>query len=210
MENPRPPQESGDDESGSWGSYREAIGSASRLRKMLADRDEFESLTLLFEGDPLRLSDVAATWMGENGYLLDRRRLSLKAIALAADRAKELRDDSDLEAWKRTLIADSGRVLLYEETQSTFVDRPAQEPLEPRFLFLQDALGVELGNVRRACTAFNGLPTLERCALHYMLVQRKGFTRYANERGITAREARDLLVRAITAVKNAATGGSNE
>ena len=97
---------------------------------------------------------------------------------------------------------DVAWTLMYEESVEADANEPIPEPMEPRYAFLTRALGLEPVHLRRVCMAINSLPKDERLAFHNMLVQRKGFGRYAQESGMAPSEARDLLLSATRKIQD--------
>lgn len=177
------------------------VRSLEDLRRLLADKDQFESLVALTEGDPLGLEDATFARLRKRHMLLNPRQVMGRALTwLATWGVQPIGVESLADLIDRSL-AVAIEELLEEEARAAREDSVSYEPLEPRYALIARRLGLTPSQVRYASQAMNDLPEEQREAISMMLVRGQGFTRFAREKGIGAREARDRILRALAALR---------
>lgn len=186
------------------------VRSVADLKRLLRGLDGFEAIAALVEGDPLNLTGRARDWVVSEGYMLDLPHVIRKAQMVALERVPALADDADLDAWVKGILEDVKWSLLRADDEALRAGEPLPEPLEARFLFLGDALGMEPAKMLPACVAMNGLPDLYRRGLYGLLVLQESFTIFSEREGISIERARDILVDALVHVEMAAERGGRD
>lgn len=177
------------------------IRSLEDLRRLLAGKDDFEALVALTESDPLRLEDRVFAFLRGRYMLLNPRTVMTRALTWLATWANEPLTVESLDDLIDRSLAAVVEELLAEETREARENPVLPEPLEPRYALLARRLGLSPSQVRYASQAMNDLPEHEREAIHAMLVQGLGFTRFAQAKGLDAREAKNLALRALLALR---------
>ena len=163
-----------------------------------------DRLRTLYEQDPLRISSRTEAWLCCHGYLFDRLSMSLKVLtALAAD-LPGMAGEELLEGRIKQVFAQTSRSMMNLDRLKALAQEPIGQPLEARFTFLHQILGIDLAHLRGACVAINALPENTRMTFHSMLVQGKGIGRYAQESGMLPHVVKSHLVRALSIVKASA------
>lgn len=185
------------------------LESLADLRRLLRGRDVREAAVALVLHDPVGLVRRAREWMSENGYLFDLQELVQGAALSIQLRARTVRDSASLDMWIHRIL-DAQRSCLLRADEARLEEGP-REPLQPRFRILARALGLEHADLMPAMVALNGLPDVPRRALHALLIEREGFTSFANRVGVPARQARAILADALVRLEEAAfPGGSDD
>lgn len=180
------------------------VRTAAQLRGLLEGKSEEEALRALTAGDPLRMSRRVKKWLQSNWVLMDRRQLMTRALPHLVQDARGIEDEDALEGWLTDRITVAAWGLFMEEERAARLGEMLEEPLDPRYRWLQ-AVGIdEPAKLRRACVAFNGLPDEYRHAAYAMLVEKEGFAHFARRMGISARESRDRMVRALAMIREVA------
>jgi hypothetical protein len=182
---------------------RPVIGSASELRRFLAERDGETALEELLDGDRLEVAERVGVWMEKRCYILDARKLIYTSLPMVINAGPDLGENEDLEPWVEARIETAAGALLELDAALARQDAPVDEPAEPRFTFFMRTLRFNLSEVRRAVVAANELRTGERHVFYHCFVIGKGFGRYEEEVGIKAEQAQALFVRAIDKLSDA-------
>lgn len=100
------------------------------LSDLLRLRSPREILRRLADGDPLEIEARVVEVLRESGWLVDPRRLTLRAMACTAYAAPDYRGKPELSRWLRNRIEDALQQMLEEEvelTQSAFEGRLLKE-----------------------------------------------------------------------------------
>ena len=152
-----------------------------RLEELFGGKRPREILERLFDGDPLELGARCRSRLEESAYLLDLPRLHLRVLARIAHRGSHYRGDPPLAEWLSQRIEDSIHELLEEDRDAERQGLLPQVPMDPRYKFVSELLGMEPLLARRACVAFNVLPLEVRCAWFAIAVHGTSVNRYVAE-----------------------------
>jgi hypothetical protein len=121
-------------------------------------------LRRLYEHDPFDVETRCIAHLDERRLLLDLSRLYTHSLAFIAHDAPDYEGAEPLDAWLSGRITRAIELLLEVDREDESDALPIVPPLEPRYLLLADAVGIEPGLGRRACILFNSLPDDERQA----------------------------------------------
>lgn len=188
---------------------RPAIGSMNELRQVLSARGDVEALGELVYGDRLRMLDRTYRWLTTNCYLLDRRALVYDSVAMVVAGGVMITGEEDMDAWVEATIDIAARGLLDRDKEVAARSPRAEEPFEPRFMFLMQTLMFSPRNVRLAMVAANGAPRAERHVFYHTMIEGTGLDAYAREHGLKRPYAQELFLNFIDRM-SAAVGDIDE
>jgi hypothetical protein len=159
-----------------------------------------EVLRKILEGDPLGIAERSSLRLKERAILLDTARLTLRAMARAAYRARSYQGDPPLADWLTQRIEESMRDLIEEDRESERAGVPVGNDPEARFAFLSETIGVTPTIARRVCVVFNDLPDERRHAFWSMVIEGKSLNRYVAEGHGPPDQAKEHLKQAFLAL----------
>jgi len=175
-----------------------------KLWESFRGRRSREILERLLDGDPLELEARCRAKLQESALLLDLSRLHLRALARVAHRAPHYRGEPPLGEWLTDRIEDSIQDLLEEDRDAERLGTLPQTPVDHRYRFVSELLGLEVSLARRTCVAFNDLPSEVRCAWFAVAVLGKSVNRYVAEGHGPPEEVKAHVKRALTEIAKAA------
>jgi hypothetical protein len=159
-----------------------------------------EVLRKILEGDPLGIAERSSLRVKERALLLDISRLTLRAMARAAYRARAYQGDPALGDWLTERIEESIRDLIEEDREDERAGIPVGTDPEARFAFLTETIGVTPPIARRVCVVFNDLPDDRRHAFWSMVIEGKSLNRYVAEGHGPPEQAKEHLKQAFLAL----------
>lgn len=175
---------SGDDSPRDEGSSHGPEGedhSSEAAGSILRGSSSREILERLIDGDPLELEARCEQRMELCGYLLDLGRLHLRAVARIARAASQWNGHVKLDDFLLERIDYSMEELIQEDREAELSGIPCADEENGRYAFLAETLGIPHAMARRACVAFNYLPTRVRCAYFAIMVLGKSINRHVAE-----------------------------
>ena len=179
------------------------IRSCIELLEFAKNRDDRAALTILADGDPLRLVKRTLDRLEKRCLLLDIRSVVYGAMPFVVATAGMLDGTEDLTKWLEGSIDVAVEGLLEDDARRAREDHPVDEPIEPRFLFVMQTLAFSPRQIRRVVVAANDLPKDERHVFFHAFVMAKGFTWYEQHTGLDQFDAQRLLVRGIDRLSRA-------
>jgi hypothetical protein len=157
-------------------------------------------LRKILEGDPLGIAERSSLRLKERAILLDTARLTLRAMARTAHRARAYQGDPALSDWLAQRIDESIRDLIEEDREGERAGAPIGDDPEDRFAFLTETIGVTPAMARRVCVVFNDLPDERRHAFWSMVIEGKSLNRYVAEGHGPPDQAKEHLKQAFLAL----------
>lgn len=149
--------------------------------QILNGRSPSEILRRLCTGDPLDFSGRTMRRIRERAFLMDSARLAMRSMAYVAHDALKYRGEPALTPWIETQIDRAIQDFLEEDAYDEASGRPLNEPVDERYSFLVDLLGIPPSKARKACITFNGLPNKDRRTFWAVCVEGKSIHRYVAE-----------------------------
>ena len=137
---------------------------------ILRGKSPREILERLIDGDPLEIEPRCRERLDTLAFLVDLSRTHLRAVARVAHAATRWRGTPPFREWLQERIDFSIRELVTEDREEERAGMLPSEPLDPRYGFVSDVLGIEPELGRRACLAFNSLPDRVRCSYYAVAV----------------------------------------
>ncbi len=172
-------------------------------RALLGRRNAREVISRLTDGDPLEIRARCIARIEHHARFIDVRRLQLRAVARIAHAAPRYSGEPALDPWLEERIDAAIEDLLNEDAEEDRSDIPATEPWDPRYAFVSETLGIEPALARRACIAFNDLPTDVRRAYFATVVAKKTIHRYVAEGNGPPEKVKGQLQRVLDAIRAA-------
>lgn len=125
----------------------------------------------LSDGDPLSLYPRCAELVWSRGFLLDVDRVHVRCLALIAHQATANERPPALQPWLDERINETIAALHEEDVDAVRRALPPQPPDDHHWLFVEEALGLEPLNARRAATAYNSLAAPVRAACRALVFE---------------------------------------
>jgi hypothetical protein len=170
---------------------------------LLAHKSAREVLSRLIDGDPLEVGPRCIARIEHHARFIDVRRLHLRAVARIAHAAPRYRGEPALDPWIDARIDASMDDLMSEDSEEERSDIPPSDPWDPRYAFLAEAMGIEPTLARRACIAFNDLPTDVRRTYFAVVVAKKTIHRYVAEGNGPPEKVKTQLQRVLDTIRAA-------
>ena len=148
---------------------------------VLSGRSPSEVLRRLCNGDPLDFAGRTLKRIRERALLMDSARLAMRSMAYVAHGAPSYRGDPALAPWIDKQIDRAIQDFLEEDAYEEASGKPLGEPVDERYAFLVDLLGIPPAKARKACITFNGLPNKDRRTFWAICVEGKSIHRYVAE-----------------------------
>jgi hypothetical protein len=148
---------------------------------VLSGSSPSEVLRRLCTGDPLDFTGRTMRRIRERAVLMDSARLAMRSMAYVAHSALAYRGDPELTPWIETQIDRAIQDFLEEDAYEEASGKPLSEPVDERYKFLVDLLGIPPAKARKACITFNGLPNKDRRTFWAVCVEGKSIHRYVAE-----------------------------
>lgn len=138
-------------------------------------------LRRLCNGDPLGFADRTLRRIRERALLIDSARLGMRAMAYVAHDAPKYRGKPELGLWIEQQIDRGIQDFLQEDAYQEATRTPLREPIDDRYSFLVDLLGIPPLKARKACITFNALPNKDRHTFWAVCVEGISIHRYVAE-----------------------------
>jgi hypothetical protein len=164
---------------------------------LLSGQSPREILARLIEGDPFHVAERCTARLRDRALLIDTERLTLRSMARIAYAGFLHRADLPLHTLLTSCIDRAIEDLMREDREE---ERAQLLPVDHRYGFVSQALGIEPGLARRACIVFNSLPTPQREVAWAVMVERRSIELYAAEEHRPPDLVRTLLKDAILAL----------
>lgn len=151
------------------------------VREILSLGSARAVLAKLIEGDPLEIGTRCIEQIRAHALLLSVKQVHLRAVARVAHAAPRYRGTPALPEWLDQRIRESIEEVRREERA---VERGgALTELAPDHVYLHvaSALRIDKECARRACVAFNDLPSSVRHAFYSVVIEGKSVRRYVAE-----------------------------
>ncbi len=136
-------------------------GVQAKLARLLQGPSPRAVLTTIERGDPLGVEGRAVERVKKRALLVEVPRVVVKALANIAFQARRYRGQMLLETWLGDRVDEALNDTLLEAQEEDALGLPSNDALEAH-MHLAQALGTEVGLVRRLCIVFNGLPARVR------------------------------------------------
>jgi hypothetical protein len=138
-------------------------------------------LRRICDGDPLDFAGRTMRRIRERAFLMDSARLALRSMAYAAHSAPSYCGEPALSPWIDKQIDQAIQDFLEEDAYEEASGQPLTEPVDERYAFLVDLLGIPPAKARKACITFNGLPNKDRRTFWAVCVEGTSIHRYVAE-----------------------------
>ena len=171
--------------------------------ELLSGASPQEVLDRILEGDPLGVQERCGQRVQERALLIDLNRLFLRSLARIAHAAPDYAGNPSLAAWLSGRIDRSIEELVAEDYEEERRGIAPQEPWDPRYALVSEALGIDMVQARRVCIAFNDLPDEVRLACFAVLIEGKTINRYVAEGHGPPERVKELLQRGAQALSQA-------
>ncbi len=168
--------------------------------EVLIGRSPRAVLDRLLDGDPLDLASHVEARLLERAYFVSFDRVVKRTAARLAYAAMAYRGEPPLADWIAIAIDQSLEELLCEDIEAERRGIPPASPWDPDFAMFTEIAGVEPGQARSMCVAFNALPEEVRRTVYAVLVERKSFNRWVAEGHGPPERAKAMLKRGMLAL----------
>ncbi|MCB9902931.1 MAG: hypothetical protein H6831_00845 [Planctomycetes bacterium] len=148
---------------------------------VLRGQNASEILRRLCNGDPLDFAGRTLQRIRERALLMDSARLAMRSMAYVAHAGRAYRGEPSLAQWIDQQIDRAIQDFLEEDAYEEASGKPLGEPVDERYAFLVDLLGIPPAKARKACIVFNGLPNKDRRTFWAVCVEGKSIHRYVAE-----------------------------
>lgn len=152
---------------------RSALGAEADCARFLDARTPKQLLEAFAQADPLGLFERCSRYSWDEALFLEPERLHHHAAARVAAMAPVRPPTLPLAEWLDGCIAFAARALVTQDQEDERAGNPLADPWGARHSFICEALGRPAEDGRRACTAFNGLPSRVRRAFFALVMERK-------------------------------------
>lgn len=166
------------------------------VHALLHGRSPREILGRIVPNDPLRMRGRVGRLLETQALLLDADRVHLRALALCARAAVRYRGRPELESWLEARAEEALREVL-EEGEETLPGDAAATREQGAFESLAPPLGLDAGEMKRACARFNRLPAAERRAFFELVLRARSLDDLARSHGEGATEIARRARRAL-------------
>ena len=177
---------------------------------LLAGGSPQEILDRILEGDPLGVQERCEQRVRERALLIDLNRLFLRSLARIAHAAPDYAGRPSLSAWLAGRIDQSIGELVGEDYEEERQGVAPQEPWDPRYALVSEALGITMHQGRCVCIAFNDLQDEMRHACYAVLIEGKSVNRYVAEGHGPPDRVWELLRRGAQALSQARDGDGTD